>query len=695
MKMSSATDRRPGRVVREQKVLFSEDVSFPDTFPTSGELRPAKNLTALFDDCHNYIYANEGLLKEKIFHEMVKLLVMKLYDEQISADAPLRFGVVRREYTYLLDGHDSPFLTRLSCLYADVREAYPRLFTDSALKLRPLSLAYVVNTLQRIDLTNTSGDIKGEAFQSFVSRHQRGDRGEFFTPHPVVCLAVEMVAPLATEKVIDPACGSGGFLLRAIAYATRNTTKTERDQYIRNCVRGLEFNPDVALSASIRLTFEGGSGNEITCTNALANDPSLDGQFDVVLTNPPFGTKGKVEDRRILQNYQLARRWQKNATSGFEMSATVLPGQSPDVLFIERSMKLLKPGGRMAIVLPDGILHNITSGSVRAWVRRHADVIGVVSLPQEAFIPYGTGVKTSVLVLQKHPTRRREYCFMARMQKMGYDVKGQPVYQRNRFGEPVYLSGQPVLDEDTQKITDAFRALEKGETATISPQIYPVPNRILDSRLDAEHYNPDDLEMIAALLTRGAKPLGEIAHILTETDNFRITRDSLIRYISISEVDARTMQVVTQQQIVAHEAPSRATYRVASGDIITAMAGASTGTSRQATALITEDEDGAICSNGFAVLRKITGVEPLFLLAYMRTEHYLRQVRRFMTGHAIPAISQDDLARVLVPIPPYEQQVRVAQSVARLQEMRREAMRTGEKTIGEIEQFLNAQGKDL
>jgi type I restriction enzyme M protein len=148
------------------------------------------------------------------------------------------------------------------------------------------------------------------------------------------------------------------------------------------------------------------------------------------------------------------------------------------------------------------------------------------------------------------------------------------------------------------------------------------------------------------------------------------------------------MQIVSQQIIKPHEAPSRATYRVREGDIITAISGASTGSPNQATALITSDEDGAICSNGFAVLRNIHGIEPLFLLAYMRTHYYLRQVRRLMTGHAIPAISVDDLAKVLVPIPSTEVQKKVVTEISTILSKRKEALRAGEQVVGETESLV-------
>lgn len=675
--------------IKEQQLLFSEDSLLPESLPRPHELQPSHNLSAVFNECHNYIYANEGLLKDKIFHEMVKLLVMKLHDEQNRAKGALQFGVTASEYRCILANNPSTFEKRIGKLYSVIKDNYHGLFTEDSLKLRSLTLAYVVGRLQQISLSKTPGDIKGEAFQSFVYRHQRGDRGEFFTPHPIVRLAVAMIAPKPNERVIDPACGSGGFLIQALAYIQKTYPDVDKSSYAQKNIAGIEFNPDVALSAMIRLAFEGGTGTEITCANALLENEKLNNAFDIVLTNPPFGSKGKVEDQKILKSYVLARRWNKTSNADWEVTKTVLAGQSPEILFIEKCLRLLRPGGRMAIVLPDGLLQNVSNSHIRYWIRLQAKVLGVVSIPQEAFVPYGTGIKTSLLLLQKLPANTTAY-FMARVQKMGYDVKGQTVYKRDESGRLLKtLSGFPIVDDDIEEITTLFNAFREGKFDQQSEQVYTVSEEFINSRLDAEHYQPDDQKLMGHLKSVGAKPLGEIADILTETDDFRLASDSEIRYIAISDVDSRTMQVVSQQVIRAHEAPSRATYRVRKGDIITAVSGASTGTSRQATALITEDEDGAICSNGFAVLRSIHGVEPLFLLAYMRTEYYLRQVKRLMTGHAIPSISTEDLSKVLVPVPTKKEQERIANSIAGIQSMRREALKAGEQAVIETDSLVS------
>jgi len=683
-KQSAGRDRE----IKEQQLLFTEESLLPATLPRISELRPATNLSAVFEECHNYIYANEGLLKDKIFHEIVKLLVMKLYDEQNNTKRGLQFCITSGEYRNILANRPSDFELRIGKLFDTVRSRYGSFFSDDALKLKSLTLAYVVGRLQYISLTQTPGDVKGEAFQAFVYRHQRGDRGEFFTPHPIVRLAVEMIAPKPDETIIDPACGSGGFLIQTISYVCRQHPAIDKAAYVRERVRGIEFNPDVALSAMMRLVFEGGTGTEIICANALLENEQFNNAFDIVLTNPPFGSKGKIEDQRILKSYLLARRWNRTSDNEWEVTRNVLAGQSPEILFIEKCLKLLRPGGRMAIVLPDGLLQNVSNSHIRFWIRSQAKVLGVVSIPQEAFVPYGTGIKTSLLLLQKLPATA-DRVFMAQIQKIGYDVKGQPVYKRDENGKLIRMpAGLPVIDDDIDEIVSSYRLFQDGNDEFDGDTIYTVPDTMLNARLDVEHYHPNDRKLLEYLLANGAKPLGEIADILNETDNFRLVSNEDIRYIAISDVDARTMQVVSQQIIKPHEAPSRATYRVRQGDIITAISGASTGTLRHATALITEDEDGAICSNGFAVLRNIHGVEPLFLLAYMRTEYYLRQVRRLMTGHAIPAISIDDLAKVLVPIPSVRIQKKIANEIAAILAMRKEALKTGERIVKEAESLI-------
>jgi len=664
-----------------QLELWAAEDFLPPQLPSLDHLRPAHNLLSLLEDCHNYLYANEGMLKERIFREILKLISIKMIDERLCVKEGIRFGITAGEYRALGFGGERTFLQRIHSLYAQLHQTYPEVFTEPEILLSIRSLAYVVHKLQFVSLSDTPADVKGEAFQTFFTRYQRGDRGEFFTPYPIVELAVEMVQPSPEEDVIDPACGSGAFLLQTIRFVCNKYSHINKSDYIDTHIRGIDFNPDIAMAAQIRLCLEGATGKPIWCANALDKGLEMMENYDIVLANPPFGSRGKVDNPEILKHYDLAHRWYKTASGEWQRSNELLAGQTPEILFIELCLRLLRPGGRLAIVLPDGILQNTTTEHVRAWMRSQAELLAVVSIPQIAFVPYGTGIKTSLVLLQKHPSHVSQV-FMAIPSKIGYDVKGQPLYQRDSKGNVIYdESGKPLLDSDLPNISFLYQMFRNGKSDWQSSIAFLTPRESLNHRFDAEHYQPRDSDLIIQIGRFPVRRLCEIADIVREGDNFRENGEEVIRYIAISDVSPQLSVVVSIQQISSHQAPSRAKYRVHRGDIITAVSGASTGTTNHATAIITEAEDGAICTNGFAVLRNFREVDPFYLLAFMRTDLFLRQIRRLLRGHAIPAITLDDLAAILVPVLPDEIQKHIAMKMKQSIESYKNALANNQAAI--------------
>lgn len=675
-----------------QPALFDHTHELPDDLPRRVSLRRASGLLDVFEDCHNYIYANEGFLKDKIFNEFVKILVMKFVDERRSGDI-VDFGITRREYKELIDSARSQtFETRVSVLFADVRRQFPTLFPmDATLVLRPLSLGYIFSQLQSYNLSATPGDVKGEAFQTFIYRHQRGDRGEFFTPHPIVRLAVGVLKPRPGEVVLDPASGSGGFLIECIRYVAQSSPGIDLGAYVSNDIRGVEFNPDVARAAMVRLVLEGGTGAEIACADSLGGSVPANSTADIILTNPPFGSKGRIDDGTVLGSYELGHKWIRASADRFEMDAHTLVPQTPEVLFVERSLRALRPGGRMAIVVPEGLLQNSSMAYLRWWIRSKADVLAVVSLPQETFIPYGTGIKTSVLFLKKRTTGKRKSSsavFMARVISVGYDVKGRKTLLRDEDGNALYgPTGEELSDTDIDEVVRSYHGTKKSD----STHSFRLNIGDLNSRLDVEHYLPADRKLVGALVARRSKALSEIATIVSARDSFREHPRQTIRYIAISDIDSRLLAVSTLVSMKAYEAPSRATYRLKEGDIVTAVSGASTGGPAHATAVITAREDGAICSSGLAVVRDVREIDPLYLAAFMRTDLFLRQVRRMVTGHAIPAISLEDLGKVLVPMPARKLHDLVVAETVKLLDLRRAALAASDAVIGTLERAMGSK----
>jgi len=188
-------------------------------------------------------------------------------------------------------------------------------------------------------------------------------------------------------------------------------------------------------------------------------------KFEIVLTNPPFGSKGKINDSRILRQFDLAHKWKfDKKREKWIRTSQLLREQIPEILFIERCWQLLKPYGRMAIVLPDGILTNSTLGYVRQWILDHARILAVVSLPSETFIPYGAGTKASVLFIQKLPEeelkklKENDYpIFMAEAEKIGYDVRGRTIFKRDDVGNVIKdEKGEPIIETDIPEIIREF-----------------------------------------------------------------------------------------------------------------------------------------------------------------------------------------------------------------------------------------------
>lgn len=517
----SPTNAEFGIWFNGKEIAYLQHLSKPPYFrgipdiPKSGEtledvglyqkkdLTPATELKSVFEICHNYIYANEGLLKEKVFNEMLKLIFIKMADEK-DPNPKCEFRITDKEEEELREGVNNGFIERIENLLEKVKGQYRDVFPnrDERINLKPLTVAFVVSQLQKYSFINTSVDVKGTAFQTFVYAHQRGERGEFFTPHPIVQLAVEMLEPKNGELFVDPACGSGGFLVRGMNEVRSQFEKGRRElnkkeiagfvkDYAHAYIRGIDINPDLAQVAKMHMILYDDGHTGIFAANSLISfeelseisanagaGPLKKNSFKILTTNPPFGSKGKVTDKRILRSYELGYKWKKDKkTNQWVKTDQLQKGQVPDILFIERCLRLLADYGRMAIVLPDGDLTNSTLGYVRQFIKDNARILAVVSLLPETFIPHGAGVKASVVFLQKLPKKELEKLkkedypiFMAIVEKIGYDIRGREVYKRNEKGEILLdEKGEKIIDTDVGEVIEKFREFKKKNRLEFKP----------------------------------------------------------------------------------------------------------------------------------------------------------------------------------------------------------------------------------
>lgn len=620
------------------------------------KLSKEENLLKRFEEIHDYIYANDGLSPQQTLEEFVKILFIKIFDENEKLK---QFSVSSDEWNDIKSGKNvSSFSNRITALFDKTQKEYQDIFdTDDRIKLSQNALGFTVNKLQGISLLGSSQDAKGLAFQKFLSHHEKDGRGQFFTPEPVIDFCVAFMQPKPNETIIDPACGSGGFLMSALKYLQNNNTELDTSKIVSKNLYGSDINKSIARIAKMKLLLEANGKTNILCTNSLEDLDSLkltlshSKGFDLVLANPPFGAK--ITNSSTLSKFDLGHKWTKHQDD-YHKTKTVYANQNADILFIERCLQLLKECGRMAIVLPNGNFENPSLEYLRYYIKQKAKVLAIVNLPQETFIPYGTGVKTSLLFLEKYS--KNEECqypiFFGRVTKLGYqgNKNGTPLYQKDKYGQIIKdKNGQPVLDEDFTTIIEAYKAFQKGKNVE-NNNTFSIQFNELNGRFDFDFYSPENRKMFSNLNNTKTVRLGDICEIVKVKSRKLKDPNLTVEYVELSDINTHSYEIINSTTHQVHELPSRASYEIENGDIITAIAGNSVGTRKHATALVTDDFAGSICTNGFRVLRNFK-IDSYYLLYYLKSEMFLKQMFMYRTGAAIPNVSDIDLANIIIHLP--------------------------------------------
>ena len=431
-----------------------------------------EELRAAIRKCHQTLWEGGRRSPITAFGEFSKLVFLKHLDEKnddIEDGEPYEFQ--RR------DGETIERLAeRNEDLYTVQQEREPGVFTDS-IRVEPPILAQCVEHLEGISLDRTELDTKGVAFEEFMGGFFKGDFGQYFTPRELISFAVQILDPGRNDLIVDPACGSGGFLLYALDHVRRQADRrfpnhrTDPDERVRherywhnfaqNNLYGIEINDEIARVAKMNMIIHDDRHTNVVDWDALDFQQNIqarhtgltEDKFDMVLTNPPFGATIKRTEKGdgYLEQYDLRRYLNKNNYPGKDITGEDVPAGAKsgrravrerasvktEILFLERIHSFLKPGsGRAAVVLPDGILTNSSLEGVRHWILRHFQLLAVVSLPQFAFAHYDAGVKASIVFLRRLDDGEivpdDEPIFMAMAENIGYDATG-----RSTFSEAV------------------------------------------------------------------------------------------------------------------------------------------------------------------------------------------------------------------------------------------------------------------
>jgi len=388
---------------------------------------PREDLISALEKAHDTVWQGGRLAPTTAFDEVAKLLFCKLQDEKQDTrkDQPYNFQIGTHEKA-------EDVFKRIDEIYQRAKKKDAEVFRDN-IRLEPKIVYSVVEHLQSINFSRTDLDTKGIAFERFMEDFFRGKMGQFFTPREVIRFCVEMLKPGHDELILDPACGSGGFLLNAMdyvrQYAEENYDEREAWEIWHNFAMknlyGIEINDQIARVCKMNMIIHDDGHTNVISSDALQDIKDIKTihksfkakGFDIILTNPPFGASVKSTEHDYLGNFTLGKVGKKERNS-----------QKTEILFIERCLDFLRPDGRMAIVLPDGILTNSSLQYVRDFLMEKAQILAVVSLPQFAFAHFGAGVKSSLVFLKKkrdNETKQDYPIFMAIADHIGYDATGR------------------------------------------------------------------------------------------------------------------------------------------------------------------------------------------------------------------------------------------------------------------------------
>ena len=419
---------------------------------------PREELRAAIRKCHQTLWEGGRRSPIAAFGEFSKLVFIKHRDEKNmdrKDDEPYAFQ--RRDGETSVDLAD-----RINRLYDVEQQREPNVFTDR-INIDPPVLAQCVEHLEGISLDRTELDTKGVAFEEFMGSFFKGDFGQYFTPRELIAFCVAILDPERTDLVLDPACGSGGFLLYALDHVRRKADQVQTPDSIAHFrywhdfaeknLFGLEVNDELARVAKMNMIIHYDGHTNIVGHDALdfpqhisAQNPGLaPGKFDLILTNPPFGAvikrtekgDGYLEQFELQQyvgkNYPGDARIVENGAKSGSQVAKARASVKTEILFLERIYDFLKPGkGRAAVVLPDGILSNSSLQGVRQWLLNHFQLLAVVSLPQFAFSHYDASVKASIVFLRRladgESVSDDAPIFMALTDNIGYDATGRKTF---------------------------------------------------------------------------------------------------------------------------------------------------------------------------------------------------------------------------------------------------------------------------
>lgn len=450
---------------------------------TKSDLIIPIDLKLAFKRCHNAMYRS-GIDSEDVALDMTRILLAKHEDEE-SADEVCQFRMTQEEY-------DDPVKRTAACkrvrqLFNSVKEHYPDVFSESEeITVSDDKLAIVISQLQQYAFLDSPYDVIGTAYEIYVASHLKGERGQYFTNRLVVSMMVRMVDPDDKSTILDPSCGSGGFLITSMNYVLKKVNESKRSDSAKSILRtkvvsslfGIDISPKLVKIAKANMLLGKDGHGGIERADSLNETETLSASFiekcgfgkpNVILSNPPFGSGNdiRIKNKTILSRFDIGRTWSMSESGEiiYDDKLNEGVGVAPELLFAEQYLKWIKNEGLICIVMAKGQLDNREAIAVRRKILNECELLAVINLHEDTFEPF-CGSKASVLLMRKCTIPPKDYrIFMAISNKVGQNSRGETMLKKDASGEPIIIDGQLQLDEDLSDIAESYHMFKKGELA--------------------------------------------------------------------------------------------------------------------------------------------------------------------------------------------------------------------------------------
>ena len=482
------------------------------------------DLKLAFRRCHNVIYRS-GIDSEDIALDMVRIILSKIEDEANAKDE-CDFHITPEEFTN--ETSRDVACSRVRRLFNSVRDRYTDVFSPTEeITASNAQLAVVISQIQQYSFIDSPHDVIGTAYETYVASHLKGERGQYFTNRVVVNMMVKIASPTEKDIILDPACGSGGFILTAMNYIFDSIDKSSRsanskEVLKRNVVHqlfGIDISPKLVKIAKANMLLGKDGHGGIEHANSLDSVSKLSARFyelcglekpNIILTNPPFGSGHdlRVKEPNILSQYKNGYQWDisDNGDITYSDKLNDRQGVAPELLFLEKCLAWIKEDGIIGIIMAKGQLDNREALAIRKMICTQAQILAVINLHEDTFEPF-CGAKASVIFLRKQKNLLPNYrIFMAISNKIGQTSRGEAIFKKDFEGKPIIRNGQHVLDEDLSEIADCYQAFKNG-TLTESEFRYTIAFSDLDSdtfSLNPVHYLPHHNAALRRVITLGS-----------------------------------------------------------------------------------------------------------------------------------------------------------------------------------------------